>query len=355
MSTLFTPFTQRSITFRNRIGISPMCQYSAVDGLPTDWHLVHLGSRAVGGAGMVMTEATAVEPIGRISPGDTGLWNDPQQQAWSRIAGFIAQHGAVPGMQIAHAGRKASTAAPWLGGHYLTAEQGGWQPVGASPIRFSAHYGEPVALTIPQIKDIQDRFVATAGRAVQAGFKVIELHAAHGYLFHSFLSPLSNQRTDEYGGSFDNRVRILIETATAVRAAVPDELPLWTRLSCTDWVEGGWTIEDSIELAKRLKQVGVDLIDCSSGGNVPRAPIPSTPGYQVPFAAQIRSRADIATAAVGLITGAHQAAEVIDRGDADLVLVARQSLRDAYWPLHAAKELQAKEQTQPPLQYERAF
>lgn len=355
MSKLLSPLTQRSVTFRNRIGVSPMCQYSCTDGVPTDWHLVHLGSRAVGGAGVIISEACGVEAIGRISPQDAGIWNDQQAEAWSRITAFISGQGAVPGIQLAHAGRKASTQRPWEGHSGIKIENGGWQTVGPSAINFKDDYIEPVALTLEQIGQLREKFVASAKRAVGAGFKVLEIHAAHGYLLHNFYSPLSNTRTDAYGGSFDNRVRLLIEIATAIRANIPDGTSLWTRLSCSDWVDGGWTIEESIELSRRLKDVGVDLIDCSSGGNVPKAKIPVGPGYQVPFAARIRREADIATAAVGMITTASQANQIVEGGDADVVLLARQSLRDAYFPLHAAKELGDLEGAQPPVQYERAF
>ena len=354
MPDLFTPLTQRSVTFRNRIGVSPMCQYSAVDGVPNDWHFVNLASRAVGGAGLVFTEATAVEAVGRISPGDTGIWNDAQADAWSRIAAFIESQGAVPGMQIAHAGRKASVSRPWEGDVGISPEQGGWQAVAPSAIPFSDKLTMPVALSEPQIAGLTTKFVAAARRAVEAGFKVIELHAAHGYLFHEFLSPLSNQRHDRYGGSFDNRVRFLLETAAAVRAAVPDGIPLWTRLSCSDWTDGGWTIDDSVELARRLKREGVDCIDCSSGGNV-QVKIPTGPGYQVQFARQIRKEADIATAAVGMITESKQANQIVESGDADFTLVARKSLADPYWPLHAARELGRMDAVRPPVQYGRAF
>lgn len=355
MPDLFSPLTQRSITFRNRIGVSPMCQYSADDGVPNDWHLVHLGARAVGGAGLVISEATAVEAIGRISPGDTGIWNDQQASAWSRINAFIAAHGAVPGIQLAHAGRKASTAAPWTGGGLLAPEQGGWQPVGASALPFSDRYATPLELSVAQIEALVDAFVRAARRAMDAGFKLIEIHAAHGYLMHSFYSPLSNHRTDQYGGSFDNRVRLTVDVARAVRNAIGDAVPLWTRLSTTDWTEGGWSVDDSVVLARRLKDVGVDTIDCSSGGNVPRAKIPIGPGYQVPAAARIRAEANVSTAAVGLITEPQQAQQIIASGQADFVLLARQSLRDPHWPAHAARALGQAKQVPPPKQYERAW
>ena len=332
-----------------------MCQYSCVDGVPTDWHLVHLGSRAVGGAGLIIAEASGVSAVGRISPADAGLWNETQADAWSRITRFITHHGAVAGVQIAHAGRKASTQVPWEGNSGVSPEHGGWQTIGPSAINFKDGYIQPIAMTLDQIGEVRQQFVNSAKLAVQAGFGLVEIHAAHGYLLHNFYSPLSNQRTDAYGGSFDNRIRLLIEVAQGVRAAVPDGMPVWTRISSTDWVDGGWTIEESVELACRLKGVGIDLIDCSSGGNVPRAPIPSTPGYQVPFAARVRRGANIATAAVGLISEAKHAEQILDNEDADMILIARQSLRDAYFPLHAAAELDDKDALKPPMQYERAF
>jgi 2,4-dienoyl-CoA reductase-like NADH-dependent reductase (Old Yellow Enzyme family) len=356
MSDLFDPLTQRSITFRNRIGVSPMCQYSSVDGYPNDWHLVHLGSRAVGGAGVVIVEATGVEARGRISPADAGIWSDAHAEAWAPIARFIRAHGAVPGIQLAHAGRKASTSPPWERRRAaLTPPEGGWQPVGASAIPFDEHHPTPTELSIAEIAEIRDAFIAATRRAVSAGFEMIELHAAHGYLLHSFLSPLSNHRTDVYGGSFENRTRFLRETATAMRSEIGDRLPLWVRISTTDWTEGGWTVDDSVELSIELKKLGVDMIDCSSGGNVPRAKIPVGPGYQVPAAERIRKEANVATAAVGLIDTADQAAEIIRTDKADMILVARQSLRDAYWPIHVAKKLGMAEKCPPPKQYERAF
>lgn len=355
MSDLFSPLTQRSITFRNRIGISPMCQYSSTDGLPNDWHQTHLVSRAVGGAGLVITEAAAVEPIGRISPADAGIWNDQQAEVWSRITHQIAAHGAVPGIQLAHAGRKASTDVPWNGRDYVPPERGGWQPVGASAIKFDEHFATPTEMTVEQIHGVRDRFVEAARRAVDAGFKLIEVHAAHGYLLHSFYSPLANHRTDAYGGSFDSRIRFALETAEAVRSAVPESLPVWVRISTTDWIEGGWSVDDSVELARRLKQIGIDTIDCSSGGAAPGAKIPVGPGYQVPAASRLRNEAGIATAAVGMITEAKQAETIVSEAKADMILIARQSLRDPYWPLHAARELGVRETCQPPVQYARGF
>jgi 2,4-dienoyl-CoA reductase-like NADH-dependent reductase (Old Yellow Enzyme family) len=350
---LFQPFALGDITLRNRIAVSPMCEYSAVDGLPNDWHLVHLGSRAVGGAGLVFTEATAVSPEGRISPADTGLWNEAQQAAWARIAAFIAAQGAAPGIQLAHAGRKGSTQAPWLGGKAVPAGQGDWTPVAPSAVPFADDYPMPVALDAAGIAKVIADFAATTVRAREAGFRVVEIHAAHGYLLHQFLSPLSNRRDDAYGGTLANRARLLREVVAAVRGAWPAPSPLLVRVSATDWVAGGWDIGECIELARWLKQDGVDLIDCSSGGSVPDARIPAAPGYQVPFAARIRREAGIATGAVGLITGARQADAILANGDADLVLFARELLRDPYFPRRAAVELGAD--IEPPLQYQRAW
>jgi 2,4-dienoyl-CoA reductase-like NADH-dependent reductase (Old Yellow Enzyme family) len=356
MPHLFDPLTLRSVTFRNRIGVSPMCQYSSIDGYPNDWHLVHLGSRAVGGAGVLIVEATAVEPRGRITPWDAGLWDDAQIEPWARVARFVESQGAVAGMQVAHAGRKASTNRPWDGGKgLLTPEQGGWQVIGPSDLPFSETYPKPRPMTRADMDDVRDAFVATTRRAIAAGFKVIELHAAHGYLLHSFLSPLSNRRTDEYGGSFENRVRFPMEVTRGVRRAIPDELPMFVRLSCSDWIEGGWTLEDSVALARLLRAEGIDLIDCSSGGNIPHAKIEVGPGYQVPFAEAIRRDAGIPTAAVGMVHNAQQADAIVREGRADLVLLARKLLRDPYFPLHAAKELGMTDRLPPPPQYARAF
>lgn len=356
MSHLFTPFTLQSVTLRNRIGVSPMCQYSSDDGVATDWHLVHLGARAVGGAGLVIAEATAVSPEGRITPGDAGIWADKHLEPLVRINRFIKAHGAVPGVQLAHAGRKASAARPWDSGDHLANEAGGWTPVAPSAVAFGDGLDKvPHALSVEEIRSVQSDFVAAARRSLAAGYEWLELHSAHGYLSHEFLSPLSNQRTDRYGGSFENRVRFLLETTQAVRAVWPQNLPLTVRLSCTDWIEGGWTIDESVELAKRLKAEGVDLIDCSSGGGAAHAKIPVAPGYQVPFAERIRREAGIATAAVGLITQAHQAEDIIQRGQADIVLLAREVLRDPYWPAHAARELGDPKQMTPPVQYARAW
>jgi len=351
---LFQPFTVRSITLRNRIGVSPMCQYSAVDGAANDWHFVHLGSRAVGGAGLVMVEATGVAPEGRITPGCLGLWNENQIEPLARVARFVKQHGAVAGIQIAHAGRKASAALPWHGGAHLSADQGGWPTLAPSAIPFGGDLPKiPGAMTAADIARVQNDFVATAQRALTAGFEWLELHAAHGYLFNEFLSPLANQRTDQYGGSFANRTRLLLDTTRAVRKIWPDHLPLAVRISAIDWKEGGWQIEDSIALAKLLKTEGVDLVDCSSGGVVPDAKITVAPGYQVPFAEKVRHGANIPTAAVGFITEPKQAEDIIARGQADLVLLARQFLRDPYWPAHAARTLGYK--ITPPNQYARAW
>jgi 2,4-dienoyl-CoA reductase-like NADH-dependent reductase (Old Yellow Enzyme family) len=355
MPHLFEPLTVRGVTLRNRIGVSPMCEYSSEDGFPNDWHFVHLGSRAVGGAGLVITEAAAVEARGRISPHDAGIWSDAHAEAWAKITRFIAEQGAVPGIQLAHAGRKASTARPWEGGKGLTDDQGGWEPVGPSALAFEPEYRLPHALSVGDIQDIQEAFVAAAKRSFTAGFRWVEIHAAHGYLMHEFLSPLSNHREDEYGGSFENRIRFTVDTAKAVRDAWPDDLPLAVRLSCTDWVEGGWNLEESVELSRRLKAVGVDLIDCSSGGNVPDAKIPVGAGYQVPFSEAIRHGADVSTATVGMITEPMQADELIRNGRADLVVLARELLRDPYWPLHAAHTLHQDKAASIPVQYTRAF
>lgn len=350
---LFSPFQLRDVVFRNRIGISPMCQYSCQDGFATDWHLVHLGSRAVGGAGMVMVEATAVSPEGRISPQDLGIWKDAHIEPLARVARFIQEQGAVPAIQIAHAGRKASTAAPWQGGQPVGMEAGGWSPVlGPSAISFDAASQTPQAMTLADIEALIVAFAEAARRALKAGFQVLELHAAHGYLLHSFLSPLSNQRTDAYGGSLENRMRLLLEIATEARQIWPETLPLWVRISATDWAEGGWDVDQSVQLAIELKKRGVDLMDVSSGGAVPDAKIPVAPGYQVPLAEQIRQQAGLPTAAVGMITEAQQANAIIEQGQADMTLLGRESLRDPYWPLHAAHQLGVDAVW--PQQYERA-
>ena len=357
-SHLFSEFRLKDITLRNRIGVSPMCMYSSDDGVANDWHLVHLGSRAVGGAALVICEATAVSPEGRISPQDAGLWNDAQIDPLARINRLIAAHGAVPGIQLGHAGRKASTFRSWDGNGQVPEAEGGWLPVGPGTTAFRPEQEcAPHALTHAEITGIVASFRAAAGRALEAGYQWLELHGAHGYLAHQFLSPLSNTRTDEYGGSFENRLRFTLETTRAVRAVWPESLPLTWRISATDWVEGGWTPEDSVALASRLKGEGIDLIDCSSGGNVPHAKIPVAPNYQVFLSERIRREAGIATAAVGLITEAAQADAIIRQEQADLVLLARELLREPYWPLHAAEALgreDALKKSVPP-QYQRGF
>ncbi|MET0582897.1 MAG: NADH:flavin oxidoreductase/NADH oxidase [Pseudoxanthomonas sp.] len=333
--------------------VSPMCQYSLPDGVPGDWHMVHLGSRAVGGASAVITEAAAVSAEGRISPADAGFWNDAQAQGWSRIAAFIRAQGAVPGTQLAHAGRKASTAEPWKGGKAVAVADGGWEPVAPSALAFNDDYPFPKALDEAGISKVIADFRAAAVRALDAGFQLIELHAAHGYLLHQFLSPLSNRRDDRWGGSFENRVRLVREVLRALREVWPENYPLWLRISATDWAEGGWDIEQSVELSRGLTELGVDLVDVSSGGLVPGVKIPLAPAYQVAFAARIRKEADIATGAVGLITEPQQAEEIISREEADVVLLAREELRDPYWPRRAAKELGAEIEV--PLQYQRGW
>ena len=349
---LFSPFKIRSVEFANRIGVSPMCEYSSEDGFANDWHLVHLGCRAQGGAGLVMTEATAVLPEGRISPADLGIWKDEHIPMLRRIAAFIHSQGARAGVQLAHAGRKGSTASLSMPEGLIPPEQGGWQPVGPSEIAFAPNYGVPRALDEDDIAAVIEGFRQAARRVLKAGFDVVEIHGAHGYLLHEFLSPLANHRTDRYGGSFENRVRLMLEVADAVRDVWSQELPLMVRLSATDWAEGGWSVDESVELARQLRGVGVDVVDVSSGGLVPNAKIPAAPGFQVPFAARIRREAGIATAAVGLITEAEQANEIVASGAADLVLLARQMLRDPYWPLHAAAAL--GELASWPVQYLRA-
>ncbi len=339
---LFEELEIRSVKFRNRIGVSPMCQYSSVYGQASDWHLVHLGSRAVGGAALVMVEATAVEARGRISPYDMGIWHDKQIDSLIPIASFVEAQGAVPAIQLAHAGRKAATQRPWDGGKPLSRQEGAWRPVGPSALPFGEGYQVPLALTEEEIQEITERFVEAAKRAVQAGFKLIEIHSAHGYLLHSFLSPLSNTRTDKYGGSLENRMRLLLQVVSAVRKEIPEDMPLFVRISATDWVEGGWDLEQSIALAKKLAKSGVDLVDCSSGALVPHAKIPAAPGYQVPFAEAIKKEAGIKTAAVGMITEPQQANEIISAGKADMVFLAREMLRDPYWPRHAATALNYK-------------
>jgi len=336
---LLTPLTIRGVTFRNRIVVSPMCQYCAVNGMADDWHLVHLGSRAAGGAGLVFVEATAVTPEGRITHGDLGIWTDAHAEPLARIAAFVTRMGAVPGIQLAHAGRKGSCRVPWEGGGQLELDAGGWQTIGPSAVPFAEGDRPPQPLDEAGIRALIEQFSLAARRAVKAGFRVIELHSAHGYLLHEFLSPLSNRRADRYGGSLENRMRIVCETAATLREVIPRELPLFVRISATDWVEGGWDLPQSVELAKALKPLGVDLIDCSSGALVPGAKIPVGRGYQVPFADTIREEAGIMTGAVGLITETQQANEVITSGSADLVFLAREMLREPYWALKAQQQL----------------
>jgi 2,4-dienoyl-CoA reductase-like NADH-dependent reductase (Old Yellow Enzyme family) len=352
---LFDPLTLRGVTVPNRIGVSPMCEYSSDDGFANDWHLVHLGSRAVGGAGLVMAEASAVEAEGRITPADLGIWKDAHVEMLARIVRFIEAHGAVPGMQLAHAGRKASCAVPWAGGQGLTPAEGGWEPIAPSALAFSPQTILPRAMSEGDIRRVQEAFISATRRALAAGYRWLELHFAHGYLAHTFLSPLSNVREDQYGGTFENRTRFALETARAVRAVWPQHLPLSVRLSCTDWAEGGWTAEDSVALSRHLRAEGVDIVDCSSGGLVPSQRIPLGPGYQVPFSKQIRAEVGVPTAAVGLITEASQANAIIASAEADLVLLAREMLRDPYWPLHAAAALGQPDRRRVPNQYLRAF
>ena len=354
MSLLLEPYSLRQLTFLNRIAVSPMCQYSSVDGLANDWHLVHLGSRAVGGAGLIFTEATAVTADGRITPQDLGLWNDQQIEPLQRITRFIRAQGAVAGIQLAHAGRKASTWRPWLGKQgSIKVEDGGWVPVGPSPIAFDPRHTVPTQLDERQIQDVIQAFADAAKRALEAGFSVVEVHAAHGYLLHQFLSPLSNQRRDQYGGSFENRIRLVLQVTEAVREVWPQELPLFVRVSATDWVEDGWNPDETVELARRLKTLGVDLIDVSSGGTSANAEIPVGPGYQTRFAESIRKESGIATGTVGMITEPAQAEHILHTGQADLILLARELLRDPYWPLHADDDLGGKQATWP-AQYQRA-
>ena len=351
---LFSPLQVRGVQLRNRIGVSPMCQYSSEDGFANDWHLVNLGSRAVGGAGLVIAEATAVVPEGRISPQDLGLWKDEHVEMLARIFGFVEAHGAMPGIQLAHAGRKASTPPPWEDASSVSESEGGWRPIYA-PTAEAFEEGDivPEEIDVAGIRRAVDAFAAAAQRAEAAGVKVVEIHAAHGYLLHEFLSPLVNRRTDEYGGSFENRSRFLRETIEAVRRVWPERYPLMVRISATDWVPGGWDIDEAVQLARVLKSLGVDMIDCSSGGAVPNAKIPVGPGYQVQFAERIRRDGEIATAAVGMITEPEQANEIITGGRADIVLLARELLREPYWPLKAAAQLGAD--LKPPVQYARAF
>ena len=340
---LFAPLKLRGLTLPNRIAVSPMCEYSSTDGFASDWHLVHLGSRAIGGAGLVFTEATAVSPEGRISPSDLGIWKDEHIPMFERITTFLHQHGAYAGIQLAHAGRKASTPVGWEKSRTIPPSEGGWQPVAPSALRFSEIYPEPAVLDRPGLDKIRADFVAAAHRARTAGFDVIEVHAAHGYLLHEFLSPLSNQRVDEYGGSFENRTRFPLEVIRALRAAWPQHLPLFVRISATDWAPetlgASWDLPQSVAFARLLKKEGVDLIDVSTGGNHPAQQIPIGPGYQVAFAERIRREAGIATAAVGMITEPAQADHILRTGQADVVLLAREMLREPYWPLRAAFEL----------------
>lgn len=337
---LFSPLSIRDLQLRNRVAVSPMCQYSSTDGFANEWHFVHLTTRAVGGAGLVFTEAAAVEPAGRISPADLGIWKEEHIEPLARIVRFIDQHGSAAGIQLAHAGRKASTSPPWDGGGPVAESQGGWHPLYApSPIAFDESSNVPEQLDKAGLNRICQAFADAAKRSLEAGFRVVEIHGAHGYLINEFLSPLSNHRTDQYGGSFDNRIRFACEVTEAVRRVWPETLPLFIRLSVTDWIEGGWTIEDSIALARRLKPLGVDLIDCSSGGVVSHVKIPVGPGYQVKFAERIRRESGVMTGAVGMITAPEQADQIIRTGQSDIVLLARQLLRDPYWPLHAASRL----------------
>ena len=352
MRQLFNPLTIGDVTFRNRIFVSPMCQYSSRDGMPNDWHLVHLGSRAVGGAGMVMVEASAVTPEGRISARDSGIWSDAHAEAFTRIIHFIDVQGAVPAIQLAHAGRKASVDPPWLGGKPLAAQAGAWAPVAPSPIPFAGDFPTPRELNLQEIDDLVGAFAEAAKRAKAAGFRCLELHMAHGYLLHEFLSPIANHRTDEYGGSLDNRMRLPLRVAAAVREVWPADLPLLVRISATDWVDGGWDLDQSVELCRQLKGLGVDMIDCSSAGMVPDAVVPTGPGYQTAFAERIRRDAGIPTIAVGMITEPAQAEHILRTGQADAVCLARELLRDPYWPLRAARELHAEAAW--PAQYLRA-
>ncbi len=354
MSLLLEPYTLRQLTLPNRIAVSPMCQYSSVDGLANDWHLVHLGSRAIGGAGLVFSEATAVSADGRITAQDLGLWCDEQIAPLQRITRFITAQGSVPGIQLAHAGRKASTYRPWLGKHgSVPVSDGGWVPVGPSKIAFDPEHTAPTELSVGQIQSVIQAFVDAARRALTAGFKVAEVHAAHGYLLHQFLSPISNQRRDQYGSCFENRIRLTLQVTEAVRAVWPEELPVFVRVSATDWVEDGWNPDETVELARRLKALGVDLIDVSSGGTSVNAEIPTGPGYQTRFAERVRKESGIATGTVGMITEPAQAEHILRTGQADIILLARELLRDPYWPLHADDDLGGQKAVWP-AQYQRA-
>jgi 2,4-dienoyl-CoA reductase-like NADH-dependent reductase (Old Yellow Enzyme family) len=352
MVKLFEPLTIKSVTLKNRIAVSPMCQYSSEDGFMNDWHMVHLGSRAVGGAGLIIVEATAVSPEGRITYGDNGIWKDEHVNNLHRIVHFIHEQGAVAGIQLAHAGRKASCELPWKGAHQLVGAEHSWQIVAPSPVPFKEGTAIPQALSAEGIQKVITDFKNAAQRALAAGFKIIEIHAAHGYLINEFLSPLSNQRTDEYGGSFENRIRLLINVIHAIKTVWPENLPLFVRISASDWVENGWTIDDSVKLSVILKKMGIDLIDCSSGGLVPHAKVPVQPGYQVPFAQTVKKESGILTGAVGLITNAEQAETILQNEQADIIFLARELLRDPYFPLHAAKQLGVDVKW--PVQYERA-
>lgn len=352
MNKLFSPLKIRGVELKNRIAVSPMCQYSSFNGMPTEWHLVHLGSRAIGGAGLIIQEATAVSPEGRISPDDAGIWNDMQMEAYKRINAFIILHNCVPGIQLAHAGRKGSTYSPWKGMGEVKIADGGWQTISPSPIHFTDNFPFPKEMDNGDIKKVIDDFCQAAKRAIKSGFKLIEIHMAHGYLVHEFLSPLSNFRDDGYGGSLENRCRFAIEIAKGVRGVIPDDFPLFARISSSDWIEGGWNIEDSVLLSKKLKESGVDLIDCSSGGNALTTSIPAGPGYQIPFSERIKQEAGILAGGIGFITSPEQADQIIRTGQADIVLLAREMLRNPYWPLNAAKELKAEIEW--PKQYARA-
>lgn len=352
MSDLFSPLKIRGVEFKNRVFVSPMCQYSSEDGMPNDWHFVHLGARAVGGASLVIVEATGVSPEGRITAQDSGIWSDAHAGAYSRITRFIKEQGAVPGVQLGHAGRKASTAVPWRGGRAVGEDEGGWTTVAPSGIPFDEGFPVPKEMDEGDIEKVVEDFRAAAGRSLDAGFEVVEVHMAHGYLLHQALSPLSNHREDGYGGSLENRARLPLAVARAVREEWPENLPVFVRISATDWVEGGWGLADSVWLSAQLKELGIDLVDCSSGGLVPNASITVEPGYQVPFAEEVRREAGIPTAAVGLITEPKQAEGIIANGKADAVLLARELLRDPHWPLRAAYELGAEADW--PVQYERA-
>jgi len=351
---LFEPLKIRDITLRNRIAVSPMCQYSSNNGVASDWHLVHLGSRAIGGASLIIAEATGVEARGRITPGCAGLWDDNQIAPLKRITNFLKEYGAVPGIQLAHAGRKASAAVPWDGGASLSAEEGGWETIGPSAIAFGGRLTRaPKEMSIADINQVKKAFVSATERALAAGYEFLELHAAHGYLLHSFYSPLSNKRSDQYGGSFDNRIRLTLETAAEMRKVWPQNLPMAVRVSCSDWTEDGWSIDDSIELSRRLKELGIDLIDCSSSnGDRTNKTVPFGPGFQVPFAEAIRREAGISTGAVGFITEAAQADEIIRNGRADIVLLAREFLREPYWAVNAGHKLKYAESTKLPVQYD---